>query len=170
MIVFCEDCGGRNDVDEDLIRKKKAVQCSNCHEILRIQVPLEPLPHLQKKEKEPETGGIPIPRGGTLEVRYGDQTLALSRMRPTATLGRQEHNDLEIIDTRVSRSHARIEFRNGEFYLIDHSTNGTYVEMGKRNGVNLKRSELVLEGSGIIALGRKIPADSPRAIHFEVKE
>jgi len=35
-------------------------------------------------------------------------------------------------------------------------------------GVNLRRSELSLEGSGIITLGRKVTPDSPKAIHFNL--
>lgn len=166
MIVFCEDCGGRNDVDAEKIQNKEPVRCSICHELLRVQMPLEPLPHLVKKDEDGAGGPDSPPKGTSLDLRMGERTLTVSQTRPTITMGRQEHNDLEVIDTRVSRSHARVEFRDGVFFLIDHSTNGTYVEMEGQEGINLKRSEVALEGKGIIALGRKITADSPKAIHY----
>lgn len=95
--------------------------------------------------------------------------ILLNQTRPTITMGRQEHNDLEVIDTRVSRSHARIEYRDGAFFLIDHSTNGTFVLMNGQKGVNLRRKEIALKKDGFITLGRKGTPDSPKAIHFQLK-
>jgi hypothetical protein len=83
-------------------------------------------------------------------------------------MGRQSHNNLVVEDSRVSRSHARIVFRQNEFVLIDHSTNGTYVFVKGEKGMNLKQNELLLQGSGIFGLGRKVAPDSPEAIHYAV--
>jgi pSer/pThr/pTyr-binding forkhead associated (FHA) protein len=89
--------------------------------------------------------------------------------RPTVTMGRQRHNDIEIVDTRVSRAHARIELRDGRFILIDHSTNGTYVKLnGRADSLDLKRSELPLEGAGTINLGRKLIERPSRTIYFDI--
>jgi len=155
MIVFCEDCGGRNFIDPEEVRKSgKPVRCTECNDILKISIPI---PAPEKK------------LASLLELRLGDHLIEVSQTRPSVTMGRQEHNDFEIIDTRVSRSHARVEYRKGQFFVIDHSTNGTYVMITGRKGVNLKHDELVLEGRGFITLGRKIAPNSPKAVHFVLK-
>jgi len=46
---------------------------------------------------------------------------------PTFYLGRAEKNDVVLRSDTASRLHAYLEFRGGEFFLIDHSWNGTFV-------------------------------------------
>lgn len=162
MIVFCEDCGERNIVDLDEAVEKGTIRCQACNDILKFSIPKE-------SASPTDSGPTPKPAPSHLEIRLGDHIIEISQTRPTVTMGRQEHNDLEVIDTRVSRSHARIEFRKGEFVLVDHSTNGTFVMINGEKGINLKRNEVTLEGSGIITLGRKVTPDSPKAIHYVLK-
>ncbi|MGE0087525.1 MAG: FHA domain-containing protein [Desulfococcaceae bacterium] len=163
MIVFCEDCGERNIVDTDEVAKTgKAPRCRSCGDILRISLP-------DQSDESPKTAQTAPDLPAVLEIRYGNTVLEISQTRPSVTMGRQEHNDLEVIDTRVSRSHARIEYRNGRFVLIDHSTNGTFMMADDGKGANLKRSETFLEGSGIITLGRKVSPDSPKSIRFSLR-
>jgi class 3 adenylate cyclase len=69
-----------------------------------------------------------------LELCFLNQTITIGPEKNSLTLGRQAHNDI-VIDTQyASRSHARIEFRRGKFFLIDQSSNGTYIlpENGQR--------------------------------------
>lgn len=158
MIVFCEECGSRNVVDEAKVSAGETARCGACGDALRLSVPL---PQAAPRKRAAPT---------RMEIRFGEQLLSLNQTRPTITMGRQEHNDLEVIDTRVSRSHARIEYREGAFVLIDHSTNGTFVLVEGQKGVNLRRDEISLEGNGFITLGRKGDAGHPKAIHFTLKE
>lgn len=95
-----------------------------------------------------------------MELRWGDQIIEVGQNRPNVTLGRQSHNDLVINDIRVSRTHARIEYRRGKFLLIDQSTNGTYALIQGEKSVRLKRDEVPLLGNGVIGLGRKIAQDA----------
>ena len=45
-----------------------------------------------------------------------------------AHIGRGEHNDVVIAEESVSDSHAKLQRRDGDWYLTDvGSTNGTYV-------------------------------------------
>lgn len=104
-----------------------------------------------------------------LEVKFGDQELVLDENNPAATIGRQIHNDIAVNDNRVSRSHARIEYRRGKFVAIDQSSNGTFVIIQGRKSIHLKRDETQLLGSGVIGLGREVTPDSPLAIHFAIK-
>jgi adenylate cyclase len=104
-----------------------------------------------------------------MELTFQGQILEVDQNRPSVTLGRQAHNDVVVNDGRVSRSHARIEYRRGKFMLIDQSTNGTFALIQKKKNITLRRDEATLLGSGIIGLGREVTEDSPVAIHYSIK-
>jgi adenylate cyclase len=105
----------------------------------------------------------------SLELTFAGSTVAVDDIHPMAMLGRQVHNDVVVNDTRVSRSHARVEYRKGKFILVDQSTNGTYVVIQKKKNLHLRRDETTLLGTGIIGLGREVTDDSPAAIHYAIK-
>ncbi|MDM8549921.1 adenylate/guanylate cyclase domain-containing protein [Desulfobacterales bacterium HSG2] len=102
-----------------------------------------------------------------LKLRFCDHIINVDKNRPSVTMGRQPHNDLVVEGTRVSRSHASIEYRRGRFVLIDRSTNGTYLLINGKQGI-VKRVETPLYGDGIIGLSQKVTPDSPEAIHFSI--
>jgi adenylate cyclase len=84
-------------------------------------------------------------------------------------LGRSPQATYCIDDSRVSRSHARIDWHGGTFQLIDLSYNGTYVRFTNDSEiVSLRRGTCTLHGSGVIGLGSS-PADiSSPCVRFEV--
>ncbi len=104
-----------------------------------------------------------------LELCYGGKTVRVDQNNPDAAMGRQDHNDLIVNDKRVSRSHARIEYRRGRFMLIDQSTNGTYVGIQGRKIKQLKKDEIQLHGYGIIGLGREVNETSTSAIRYTIR-
>ena len=104
-----------------------------------------------------------------MELQCHGETLEVDDSRPSVTLGRQVHNDIVVNDSRVSRTHARVEYRRGKFFLIDQSTNGTFVVIQNKKKVTLKRDETQLLGNGIICLGRKADPDSPEVINYAIK-
>lgn len=155
MIVFCEECGARNVVEPEQIKGATPPRCHACNDILRIPV----------AARTDGAAGVTV----RMELRFREEVVEISASRPSVTMGRQSHNNLVVEDSRVSRSHARIVYRQDQFYLVDHSTNGTYVFIKGEKGVNLKQKEIPLKGSGIFGLGRRVAPDSPEAIHFNVK-
>jgi class 3 adenylate cyclase len=84
-------------------------------------------------------------------------------------LGRSPLASFSVDDTRVSRSHARIDWHGGAFQLTDLSFNGTYVRFGGEGEVlPLRRGTCALHGHGAIGLGAS-PLDlSPTVVRFEV--
>lgn len=112
---------------------------------------------------------IPSLSQTSLALNYADKTLHIDRQHPGITMGRQRHNDLVLKYERISRTHARIEYRRGKFTLIDQSSNGTYVHIQGQADVYIIKDETSLHGTGIISLGRKAAPGSPGAIHFNVK-
>ncbi len=105
----------------------------------------------------------------SLELHFHEQLFVITQTRPTFTLGRQGYNDLVVEDYCVSRSHARIDLRRGQFVLTDQSTNGTYLVIQGEEPVHITRDLTQLHGSGIISLGRELDSDAPDLIYFTVK-
>lgn len=105
----------------------------------------------------------------SLELNFDGNIVTVDQNAPSATLGRQAHNDVVVNDNRVSRSHARIEYRRGKFILIDQSTNGTFLVVQGKKSITLKRDETQLHGNGIIGLGREVEESSPHAVHYSIK-
>lgn len=83
-------------------------------------------------------------------------------------LGRSPQATFCVDDSRVSRSHARVDWHSGNFQLADLSYNGTYVRFTDGEIVSLRRGSCILHGSGAIGLGGS-PADPGSAsVHFDV--
>jgi len=105
-----------------------------------------------------------------LELVFSSQAIEIKPKNPSASLGRQSHNDIIVSSKLVSRSHARIELRREKFILIDQSTNGTYVfTKGKKEPCRVKRNEAELKGSGFLCLGKNTGPDSAEAICYRIK-
>ena len=84
-------------------------------------------------------------------------------------LGRSPQATYCIDDTRVSRSHARIDWHGGTFQLSDLSYNGTYVRFaGDSEIVALRRGTCTLHGTGVIGLGSPPGDITSPTVRFEV--
>ena len=84
-------------------------------------------------------------------------------------LGRSPQATYIIDDTRVSRSHARIDWHGGTFQLTDLSYNGTYVRFDHDPEViSLRRGACTLHGSGVIGLGTPLSDAVSPGVRFEV--
>jgi adenylate cyclase len=89
----------------------------------------------------------------TLRLRHGSRELLLTHEMPALTLGRDANNDLVIGDPRASRNHGRIESRQSQFFVVDQSTNGTYVNVDGEPELMLKGDESVLRSRGRLSFG-----------------
>ena len=101
-----------------------------------------------------------------LVLRYGDTTRVIERGVSSFTIGRDATCNLQLLSSLASRLHGKIEHRVGKFVFADHSANGTYIRLPGIDDLFLRREELPLFGSGVIACGEKIKDDSPHLIHF----
>ncbi len=101
-----------------------------------------------------------------LRVSFRGQSWIIDAAHPTLLFGRETGNDIVVSDPRVSRQHARIELRNGLFYLADSSTNGTYLlEEGNAEHC-VKRDEFVLADKGHIGCGFSVGDNMLDAVAF----
>ena len=108
---------------------------------------------------------IPSDTGGLL-LTYRDKSINLNNQVSRATLGRHSSCDIVILDTSVSRQHARVELQNMNFYLVDQSINATFVMAEDGSEVEVLRRDLRLEGSGKISLGRSFRQDPAQIVTF----
>jgi adenylate cyclase len=99
-----------------------------------------------------------------LAVFFQGTLAEMSATQARLTVGRTPASDLVVDDGAVSREHAEFVRRKGAIYLVDHSTNGTYVRPQIGKARHLHREELMLDGSGEISLGRP---DGP-AVEYKV--
>ncbi len=109
----------------------------------------------------------PDPEG--IRLTWLDLNRVYSPQSLPVVLGRSSQATYCIDDSRVSRSHARIDWHGGTFSLSDLSYNGTYVRFANdKEVVNLRRSGCTLHGSGVIGLGAPPSDITAPCVHFEV--
>ncbi|MGH8846930.1 MAG: FHA domain-containing protein [Polaromonas sp.] len=89
-----------------------------------------------------------------IELAWLDVQAAFASIELPIFLGRDHDAQFVVQDPRVSRRHARVEWRAGKFYLEDVSSYGTWVRFSDGAAVvALRRQECVLLQEGEIALG-----------------
>ncbi len=103
-----------------------------------------------------------------LRVRHQGRTLYVDAQHPSLLLGREPDNDLILDDPRASRRHARIDYRDNRFALVDHSSNGSWVETDNGTSVFIKGEEAVLPVHGRIGLGFPAAEGEANMVDFEV--
>lgn len=115
-------------------------------------------------------------QGRKVLLNYQGKPFELSLARPSMALGRGQQCEVQVNSDMASRLHAKIEYRWGDWVLIDHSTNGTYVitDPGKRtyDGLNLRlhHREWIMQGKGSISLGQPADKDTENAVMFTVEQ
>jgi class 3 adenylate cyclase len=97
--------------------------------------------------------------GHELKLNFRAQTHTLNELNKKILLGRESSCQISFQNDFVSRQHANIEYKSGNFILTDHSSNGTYIRNGD-NIVRLNREDFTLLGKGTISLGQPY-SDNP---------
>ncbi|MEO5377905.1 MAG: FHA domain-containing protein [Magnetococcus sp. DMHC-6] len=109
---------------------------------------------------------VVAPPKASARIRFQTKTIEVTEGSAVVTLGRDTKNTFIVPDAMASRLHTKIECRRGRIYVIDQSTNGTFVISLTGEKSYVHRDEQILEGDGIIGLGREITPDDPLAVHF----
>jgi hypothetical protein len=92
-----------------------------------------------------------------LHLTHGSQQLVLEQANATISLGRDAGCQFVLADRKASRVHARIERRRDKFFLIDQSTNGTFVTFAGEAEIALRREEATGTAVGDLDLHRLDP-------------
>lgn len=108
--------------------------------------------------------------GGQIELTHHESQQTFQAFELPIHIGRFRKVDFIVNDPRVSRTHAKIEWRNGSFMMVDESSYGSWVRFaGSGTDLMLRRDECVLHGHGQIALGTSFIDPSAPVISFVVR-
>jgi class 3 adenylate cyclase len=105
----------------------------------------------------------------SLSLAWGEKRGVFHSYDLPVVVGRSPEVAVCVDDSRVSRSHVRIDRHGGAFQLTDLSSNGTYVRFGNAGDViALRRGNCTLHGSGLIALGGLPTEATVPIVHFAI--
>jgi adenylate cyclase len=109
--------------------------------------------------------------GREIELTWLDQTKRFKSFELPVHIGRVRTAEFTVEDPRVSRSHARLEWRNGSVVIADMSSYGCWVRFAgdSGTGVLLRRQDCVLHGKGELALGGSFSDPSVSTVFFTVR-
>jgi hypothetical protein len=111
-----------------------------------------PPPEGVEKTKPPTTWEPPA-TSARLCCIWREKVLVLDAKNTSLTMGREESNDIVLSVSTASRRHAEVRYRNGAFYLIDRSANGTFVYDETGRELYVEEAECKLGASGAICPG-----------------
>ena len=107
---------------------------------------------------------------GQIQFSWHGVDMSFTSTDAPVHVGRATDVQLCINDPRVSRLHARIDWRNSGFVLTDMSSFGTWVRFdGSDSPVRLRRDACILHGTGQIALGVSFNEPSAPVMNFQVQ-
>jgi adenylate cyclase len=102
----------------------------------------------------------PVSVQGPLRLFYRDTERQIYPGDTPLTMGRGAGCALLVETAYASRRHCTIEYRQDKYFLVDHSTNGTWVKLGLAVPLHVHNEAVPLAGSGCFRLGRASGEDS----------
>jgi adenylate cyclase len=115
----------------------------------------------------------PIATGAAHEmlIAFQGRNFSVGGGRRELEVGRDPACHIVLSHVKASRRHARIEQRGEKFFLVDASSNGTFVTFDNQPEIALWHEELVLRGVGCIRFGidSQTPDDAPEPVLFRVR-
>lgn len=101
-----------------------------------------------------------------LALSASNKIRIVSRNSEPLVLGRSCGCHFQLCGKHVSRIHAHIEDRDTGLFLVDRSTHRTYVCSQLRGAFHLQRTDMLLEGTGVISLGKPINYNHAELIRY----
>jgi len=115
------------------------------------------------------SSAAPVARPIRLKLRHGAKEVVLEQANSGIAVGRDASCQIVLADRMASRVHARIERRRDKFFVIDQSTNGTFVNFAGEAEIVLRREEVMLRGEGRIAFGHSLAESAEETLDFVVQ-
>ncbi len=104
-----------------------------------------------------------------LTLRYNNQVFKIKTIHcKGVVLGRSNDCDIIVSNGFASRQHVRVEPRFGKFYIVDQSTNGTFIRIRNRQVLHITREEKILEDAGFISLGQNSFDNTSQLIEYSI--
>ena len=107
----------------------------------------------------------------SLKLIYRANIFVVDRAHASVQMGRGDNNDIVVVSLFASRVHARVEARDGQFVLVDLSSNGTFVLPDEESDMQppetrLRQEEMVLPGRGWLGMGRSAAQHGDHSVRF----
>ena len=90
---------------------------------------------------------------GSMVLEVDGRQARVDHWHPILEIGRAPESGLVVAHALASRRHASIRLDRTQFYLVDHSTNGTFVTRSSGEEIHIVRREIMLEVRGEIRAG-----------------
>lgn len=104
-----------------------------------------------------------------LRLSYGGDSFTVEP-GGAARLGRGKTNDVVVASTLASRVHARIVARDGNYFIADQSSNGTFLMVeGNAREVRLRREEALMGERGWIGLGKPASSHGAHVLRYRLE-
>ena len=110
-------------------------------------------------------------RARQVQVSLGDHHYTWDTSGVPFTMGRDRSSNVFLTGKYASRLHARIEIRDRVVFLIDQSSNGTYVTLTGEKEIFLKKGEIQLQpaSSGILSFGISQGQAASELLYFTIR-
>ncbi len=117
-------------------------------------------PNLNGPDEESEELG-----NKRLFVWFEDEIHEVKRAGDGVWLGRSPECLATFNSRFVSRKHSQLCYENDAYYLVDNSTNGTYIK-NDDGEVFITKDKIMVKGSGLISLGIPFDHEESDVIHY----
>ncbi|MFK8067071.1 MAG: adenylate/guanylate cyclase domain-containing protein [Gammaproteobacteria bacterium] len=104
----------------------------------------------------------------TLLMQYKNQEYIFRDKQSQFAVGRSMYCDIVLDEELASRQHITLENRRGKLFIIDLSTNGTWVKNEKGREIFLRRDEMLMPPEGEISFGKSFKENPDHVIHFQI--
>jgi len=106
-----------------------------------------------------------------VQISLGDHQYTWDTSSVPFTMGRDRSSNVFLTSEYASRLHARIEIRDGAVFLIDQSSNGTYVTLSGKREIFLNKGEIQLPpaSSGILSFGISRDRAARELLQFTIR-
>lgn len=101
-----------------------------------------------------------------LFIWFKDDVLEVEREDQEFWLGRSQNCLARITNRYVSRQHARLCYEDNAYYIIDNSSNGTYIKTEDNKDIVITNDRMLVKGSGIISLGMPVDKAGENVVHY----
>lgn len=105
---------------------------------------------------------------GSLKLEFQGATVPFPPAATVFAIGRDQAGDMVLVGKNASRRHARIERRRDQYFLIDESTNGTFVTFDGDAELLLRREQVLLRGAGLVSFGASAADADAETMRFSV--
>lgn len=107
-------------------------------------------------------------QSGPLRLLYGTHETVFSPGDGDVVVGRDVSCGMVVDTAYASRHHCTVAWQHDKFVLRDHSTNGTWLQLGSAEPLRVHNETVPLIGAGVIKIGRVFGDNDIGLILFKV--